>query len=113
MNMPVMMAQEYWANSQFSVAKYYGGAKINGEGYTIVNKDGVTLMELSNPDSKHYVKEGQAIPPGEPADLVLNKWVPIYKRLGRDNIIRLVEDGVSYDEAKKMNKSQCNERYKK
>ena len=65
----VIMTEKCWANSYFSIAKYYGGVKIDGHEYKIVNKEGVTLEELSNPSSKHYVKSGKAIPPGEPADL--------------------------------------------
>ena len=37
----IVMAEEYWRNSMFSIAKYYGGMnlKIGGENvsYTIVN----------------------------------------------------------------------------
>ena len=52
---PIIMTEEYWKNSQFSVAKYYGGMTFNGKNYSIVNKDGITVLELSNPDSPHYV----------------------------------------------------------
>ena len=27
---PVCMTEEFWANSQFSVARYYGRVKVNG-----------------------------------------------------------------------------------
>lgn len=30
------MTEEYWANSQFSVARYYGGLTIGGRSYKIV-----------------------------------------------------------------------------
>lgn len=100
----VIIMEQYWANSHFSIARYYGGVKIDGHEYKIVNKEGVTLEELSNPRSKHYVKSGKAIPPGEPADLVRKDWIPVYRKLGRDRTIKLVRDGVSLAEAKKIAK---------
>lgn len=91
----ILMTEEYWMGSQFSVARYYGGINANfGEGahsFSIVNKNGITLLELSNPKSKHYVKEGKAIPPGEPADLVDVEFIPFYKKLGRDRFTEVLE----------------------
>ena len=88
---PIAMAEDYWANSQFSVARYYGGIVINGAKYVIVNEMGITLYELSDPSSKHYVKDGKAIPPGKPADLVREDFIPYYKALGRDAFIKVLE----------------------
>lgn len=97
------MTEEYWANSQFSVARYYGGIQIGGKSYKIVNKQGATIFELSDPDSPYYVGDGNmAIPQGEPADLVLKEWIPMYKKLGRDKTIECVEQGMSLKEAKKL-----------
>lgn len=100
----VIIMEQYWANSYFSIARYYGGVKIDGHEYKIVNKEGVTLEELSNPSSKHYVKSGKAIPPGEPADLVRKDWIPVYRKLGRDRTLELVRDGVSLAGAKRIAK---------
>lgn len=62
-----------------------------------------TIFELSNPNSQHYVGDDKkAIPPGEPADLVLIQWVPIYKALGRDKTIELVKQNVSLEEAMQL-----------
>lgn len=102
----VIMTKEYWTNSHLSIARYYGGIKVNGDEYKIVNKYGITLEELSDPRSKHYVKEGMAIPPGEPADLVHNDWIPIYKKLGRDKTIELVKNGIDLKEAKRIAKEE-------
>lgn len=102
----VIIMEQYWANSHFSIARYYGGVKIDGHEYKIVNKEGVTLEELSNPSSKHYVGDGMAIPPGEPADLVRKDWLPIYKKLGRDRTIELVKNGTALKEAKKIVKEE-------
>ena len=97
----IIMTEEYWANSQFSVARYYGGITIGKKNYRIVNKQGATIFELSDPDSPYYVGDGKtkAIEPGEPADLVLEEWIPIYKKLGRDKFIECVEQGMSVQEA--------------
>ena len=103
----VIMTEEYWANSHFSVARYYGGIKVNGDEYKIVNKNGITLEELSNPSSKHYAKSEMAIPPGEPADLVRNDWIPIYRKLGRDKTIELVKNGIDLKEAKRIAKEEA------
>jgi hypothetical protein len=90
-NAPIAMAEDYWANSQFSVARYYGGIVINGAKYVIVNEKGITLYELSDPSSKHYAKDGKAIPPGKPADLVRKEWVPVYKKLGREAFLEYLK----------------------
>ena len=78
----------------FSIAKYYGGMKlqIGGENisYTIVNKEGKTLLELS----VEAEKEGRhmAIEPGEPADLVDNRYLSIYRELGREQFLAMIEN---------------------
>ena len=45
----ILMTEEYWKNSQFSVAQYYGGMVFNGSHYSIVNKEGIPVVELSDP----------------------------------------------------------------
>lgn len=102
----IIMTEEYWANSYFSVARYYGGIKVNGDEYKIVNKNGITLEELSILNSKHYAKSEMAIPPGEPADLVRKDWIPIYRKLGRDKTIELVKNGIDLKEAKRIAKEK-------
>lgn len=97
------MTEEYWANSQFSVARYYGGLQIGGKSYKIVNKQGATIFELSDPDSPYYVGDGNmAIPPGEPADLVREDWIPVYRKLGREKFIEVVKQNMSLKDAKKL-----------
>jgi len=100
----VITTEEYWANSQFSVARYCGGITIGGKrSYKIVNKQGATLFELSDPKSPYYVGDGNmAIPPGEPADLVLEEWIPIYKKLGRDKFIECIKNNITLKEAKEL-----------
>lgn len=95
--MAILMEESYWRNSHLSVAKYYGGVNINVAGkmreYLVVNKEGITLQELSDPNSKHYVgDENMAIPPGEPVDLIDKEFIKYYKMLGRDKFISILKE---------------------
>lgn len=86
---PMLMTEEFWHNSQFSIARFYGGMTFNGRRYVIVNKDGIDLFALSL-----RCGEGEkAIPAGEPADLILRTIQPAYFTLGRERIIELIKDG--------------------
>ena len=80
------MAEEYWANSQFSIARYYGGINFSGHEYSIVNKQGMTVAEIS----RKYPNNDMAIPAGEPADLVRKDFIPLYKKLGRDVFVEIL-----------------------
>lgn len=108
--LPIMMAEEFWMNSQFSIARFYGGMVLNGVEYVIVNKEGITLRELSDPCSEYYVPEGKAIPPGEPVDLIREDWLPVYRGFKRDKTIELIERGCSLEEAKRLLKERHNEK---
>lgn len=99
MEVPIIMEEAYWRNSYLSVVRYYGAVTINKKEYSIVNKEGITLLELSDPSSPHYVTEGMAIPPGESADLILDTWIPVYKALGRKKTFEIVESGKTLGEA--------------
>lgn len=91
---PILMEEGYWMNSHLSIARHYGGYIYNDCEYLIVNKFGITLKELSDKSSPHYVGDGddvKAIPPGEPADLVKTDWIPVYKTLGREKFIEYIE----------------------
>ena len=98
----VLIPEEVWMNSQLSIARHYGRITFNGNAYVICNKNGVTIFELSDPDSKYYVGDNKAIDPGEPADLVLESWVPVYKKAGRDKLIELACKRISLEEAKEL-----------
>lgn len=104
---PIMIEECYWTNSHLSVARFYGGIKFNDKVYKIVNKEGITVEELSNPQSAYYVGKGNyAIPPGEPADLVVEEWIPVYKKFGRKEFISLVKKGVRLEDALKLCKTK-------
>lgn len=99
------MTEEYWVNSQFSIARYYGRIQVNNKQYILVNKEGISLEELSNPKSKHYVGDcNKAIEPGEPADLVLLEWIPVYRALGRDKVIELIKKNTPLKVAQELMK---------
>lgn len=99
-NYPLLMTEEYWANSQLSVARYYGGMTFNGRKYIIVDKLGRDLWECS----KIAEKEGrdEAIEAGEPADLILATLQKAYKKLGRERIIALIKEGKNEREIKAL-----------
>ncbi len=113
---PVMMVEEYWRNCHFSVARFYGGLMIGSKDYKIVNENGITLDELSDPDSKHYVGEGRmAIEPGKPADLIQADWITVYKKMGRDKFIKMLQDlpGITLEQAKARIKIHTNTNQKR
>lgn len=103
---PILFTEEQWANCHLSIAKYYGGARILGKDYRIVNKDGIYLFQLSDPDSEHYIKEGKAIQPGEPADLVQLAWIPLYRKIGRDKFLAMIKGNpnITLQQAKQLYK---------
>lgn len=78
----ILLTKESWINSQLSVVKYSGGVQVTGEGgkkrtLFIVNKEGKDLYQVG-------------IPSGESADLVDKEFIPLYKKLGRDLFISIV-----------------------
>ena len=99
---PLVMTEEFWANSQFSIARYYGGITLGGRDYWIVNKDGIDVFALSV--KAHKEGREKAIEPGEPCDLVLRDMIPSYHKLGRDRFIELVKQGKSEKEIKEIAK---------
>ena len=101
-NSPLLMTEEFWANSQLSIARYYGEITFNGRKYIIVDKHGRDIYECS----AIAEREGRekAIEPGEPADLILSTLRFAYRKLGRDRIIELIKDGKTEDEIKALAK---------
>ena len=100
---PYIITEEYWTNSQLSIARYYGGINLMGRQYFIVNKEGKDLFELSAEAEK--AGREKAIEPGEPADLVVKTLIPAYKKLGRDRIIELLKQNKSEEEINEIAKS--------
>lgn len=90
----ILMEEEFWRNSQFSIAKYYGkiNVKIGGEtiNYVIVNKEGKDIFECSLEAQK--AGRQKAIEPGEPVDLVDSRYIPTYRMMGRDAFIKMIQE---------------------
>ena len=84
------MTEEFWRNSQFSMARYYGKISIEGKEYVIVNKDGKDIFQCSAEAAKAGRKK--AIEPGEPADLCRREFVPIYRKMGREKFLQFIKD---------------------
>lgn len=97
----IVMTEEYWANSQFSIARYYpAGINIDGHVYIIVDKKGRDLYEASATADKEG--RDKAIPPGEPADLIRSDFQSLYKKLGRETFLRTVRDHPEIETPKQM-----------
>ena len=89
-DIPICMTEEHWANSQFSIARYYGRMKINGHEFIIVNKDGIDVFTLSAIAEKQGKEK--AIDPGEPCDLVRKDFVKYYRKLRRDAFLSVLKE---------------------
>ena len=94
------MTEEYWANSQFSIARYYGSINVGGHRFVIVDKKGRDIFELS----AIAEKEGRekAIEPGEPCDLIREDFIPLYKKHGRDKFIEVLKAHPELESPKQM-----------
>ncbi len=60
----ILMTKEFWLNSQFSIARFYGGIKINETRYIIM---------------------------GSEQDLVDDRFAKYYNKLGREKFIHILE----------------------
>ena len=60
----IMMAKGFWLESQFSIARFYGGIRINGTRYIIM---------------------------GNEQDLVDDRFAKYYNKLGREKFIQILE----------------------
>lgn len=99
---PILMEESYWSDSYFSIVRRTGGVILNGITYLVVNKEGKDIFECS----MEAKKEGRekAIEPGEPCDLVAIPFIPIYRQLGRDKFIQMLEE----DDELTLNKAKEN-----
>lgn len=95
---PILMTEEYWANSPFSVVRYQGQMRIRGVEYIIVNKEGKDIFECSY--EAHKAGRSKAIEPGEPCDLIDRRYQPVYRKIGREAFLEWLKEGL---ELKQMN----------
>ena len=104
------MTEEYWANSQLSPVRNFGHIKLFGQEYIIVNKEGKDIFQCCAEAMKN--ERQYAIEPGEPCDLVDKRYVPIYRKIGRDKFIEWVKEGLLLDDMKKRLKGDENGKIK-
>ena len=86
----IVIPESYWANSQLSIARHFGGIKFNGHDYVIVDKRGHDVFECT--DEAEKAGRQKAIEPGEPADLCRTDFVPIYRKLGRGKFLAFLTE---------------------
>lgn len=86
----IVMTESYWANTQLSVARYFGRVSIAGHEYVIVDKRGHDIFECSIEAEK--AGREKAIEPGEPCDLCRVDFVPIYRKLGREQFLKFIQE---------------------
>ena len=84
------MTEQFWVNSQFSIARHTGRIRVDGHEYVIVDKRGVDIFECSL-EAERDGRE-KAIEPGEPADLCRTDFVPIYRKLGREKFLEFIKE---------------------
>lgn len=88
--LPLVMAESYWANTPFSIVRYSGRISVGGHEYVIVDKRGHDIFECSF-EAQNAGRE-KAIEPGEPADLCRTDFVPIYRKLGREKFLQFIRE---------------------
>ena len=90
MKLPICMAEEFWANSQLSIARHFGRISNDGKVWLIVNSRGMDLFECTYEANK--LGRDKAIPAGEPADLVRADFIKYYRKLGRDRFLDVLKE---------------------
>ena len=98
---PVCMTEQYWKNSQLSVAALSGHVRVWGHEYVIVNKEGKDIFQCSYEAEK--AGREMAIEPGEPADLCRRDFVKYYRKLGRDAFLQVLRDNPRATDKELMN----------
>lgn len=103
---PICITEEFWANSQLSIARFYGQISCNGHTFWILDKHGHDLWECT----AIAEKEGRekAIDPGEPADLVRDDFRKVYRGLGRDRFIEILKANIDSSDAEILKKMKEN-----
>lgn len=90
MELPILMPEEIWMNSQLSLARHYGHVSYGGKVWMIVNSRGMDLWECTYEADK--LGRAMAIPAGEPADLVRQDFVKYYRKLGREKFLDVLKE---------------------
>lgn len=90
MNAPILMTEEYWANTQLSIVRATGKIRLEGKEYIIVDKRGRDIFQCSI--EAFRAGRDKAIEPGEPADLIQSTFVPLYRQLKRERFMKILKE---------------------
>lgn len=74
----LVMTEEFWMNSMFSIARFSGGINVNGKLY---------ILDYST------------------NDLIRSDFVKTYQKVGRDKAIEMLKEGKSKEEIEEYAKS--------
>lgn len=74
----LVMTEEFWMNSMFSIARFSGGINIQGKEYILNYKT---------------------------KDLIRSDFVKTYQKVGRDKVIEMLKDGKSKEDIEEYAKS--------
>ncbi len=77
-NSPILMTEEYWRNSQLSVARFYGQARVFG------------YDSLSSTSTARRFLRQASLPVIQP--IWCRDFVPYYKKLGREKFISILKE---------------------
>ena len=69
METPILITEDCWKNCQLSISRFYGGCKLNGKNYVLIN-----------------------------TDLVVDKFIPYYKKMKRDKFVQVLKEHPNDDE---------------
>lgn len=84
---PAIIEYGFWSSSQLSIAKYYGGLRINGRTFKLLDS-------------------GEAASPGKyKPDLVREDWCSLYKQLGR-GLAPYIKEGMTPSQVRKLIKAK-------
>ena len=86
---PILMTKDYWMNSYYSIARYYGSITINGNRYCIVEQHGYTIFEYTAALEQKKIKE---VSDEDPCDLIMEQFIKPYKVLGRKRFIMILKE---------------------
>ena len=100
MEFPIFMPEEFWMNSQLSVARHFGRVSNDGKVWWIVNSRGMDLFACTYEAEK--LGRDKAIPAGEPADLVRQDFLKYYRKLGRDRFLEVLKFYGPHNDEKKL-----------
>lgn len=101
----ILITEEYWRNSHLSLVRYSGRIELNGKTFVLVNKEGKDLFECTLEADKTGRKK--AIEPGESADLVDNKYLSVYRKVGREKFIEMLKRNLTLKEMKEEIKTKA------